>query len=87
MKYLTNILKYILIPDWKLVYAIRGSWDITTLQPYGVKSNSTSYCVFEIYHSEIRNKYKLKAKGHCAEEHPRYIDACQELINLNQTTK
>jgi hypothetical protein len=74
--------------DWKLVWNDYAVWNICDSQGDSIYERKCSY---EIYYSQFRGEFKLKASGHRAKEHnyyftvvlPKFIE-CNKIILAHQ---
>jgi len=72
--------------DWKLLQVIQGEWTVTN-RGYDGTYKTTETAVYEIYHSQSRNEYKLEISGYKPREHDKYVTAVARLNELKNGNK
>lgn len=78
-----KLLKCLFVHDWEIVYVSQGSWTVTTKRIDCCNPiKRTEYCIYKIYYSKLRDKYKLLTFGYKPELHHEYISAIQELNRI-----
>jgi hypothetical protein len=68
--------------DWTLIQVIQGEWNVTNRGHNDETYKTTETAVYEIYHSQSKNEYRLEVSGYKPKEHNKYVDAVTRLNEL-----